>query len=84
MICVLCKILCGGNFVFYSTNKFSDIKENSEGNDTLVLLHSDIVNGSQLLCDAHTVLEQHSETAALFSPFLLFLFWLLFKLFCGE
>jgi len=31
-----------------------------------VLMHSGIVNGHQLLCDAHTVLEPHRGTAALF------------------
>jgi len=30
---------------------------------SLVLMHSGIVNGHQLLCDAHTVLLQHRETA---------------------
>ena len=31
-----------------------------------VLMHSDIVNGSQLLCDAHTVLQPRRGTAAFF------------------
>jgi len=31
-----------------------------------VLMQSGFVNGYQLLCDAHTVLESHRETAALF------------------
>ena len=31
---------------------------------SLVLMHSGIVNGYQLLCDAHTVLEPHRGTAA--------------------
>ena len=31
-----------------------------------VLMHSGIVNGNQLLCDAHTVLEPHRGTAAFF------------------
>ena len=31
-----------------------------------VIMHSGIVNGYQLLCDAHTVLEPHRGTAALF------------------
>jgi len=31
----------------------------------IILLHSDIVNGHQLLCNAHNVLEQHRGTAAL-------------------
>ena len=44
-----------------------------------VLMHSGIVNGHQLLCDAHTVLESHSRNAAFFffthyRPFPLFLF----------
>ena len=30
-------------------------------------MHSGIVNGYQLLCDAHTVLEPHRGTAAFFS-----------------
>ena len=33
---------------------------------SLVLMHSRIVNGYQLLCDAHTVLEPHRGTAAFF------------------
>jgi len=33
---------------------------------TTVLLYSGIVNGHQLLCDAHTLLEPHMGTAALF------------------
>ena len=45
----------------YGTN-ISHIK----GNSTVVLMHSGIVNGHQLLCDAHTVLEPHRGTAALF------------------
>jgi len=48
----------------YGTN----IKDNS----TLVLMHSDIVNGHQLLCDAHTMLEPHRGTAALFLTILSF------------
>jgi len=39
--------------VTYGT-KISHIK----GNSPFFLMHSDIVNGHQLLCDAHTVLEQ--------------------------
>ena len=42
--------------------KFNHIK----GNITLVFFHSGIVNIYQLLCDAHTVPEQHRITAALF------------------
>ena len=41
----------------------------SKGNSTLVLMHSGIVNGYQLLFDAHTVLELHRGTAALFLYF---------------
>ena len=37
--------------------QFSHIK----GNIVLVLMHSGIVNGHQLLCDAHTVLEPIGE-----------------------
>ena len=37
------------------------------GNITFVLMHSGIVNGCQLLCDAHTVLEPHVGTAVFFS-----------------
>ena len=37
-----------------------------KGNISLVLMHSGIVNGYQLLCDAHTVLEPHRGTAAFF------------------
>ena len=32
----------------------------------IVLMHSGIVNGYQLLCNAHTVVKQHRGTAALF------------------
>ena len=32
-----------------------------------VLMHGGIVNGYQLLCDAHTILEPHRGTAAFFS-----------------
>ena len=44
-----------------------------------VLMRNGIVNGYQLLCDAHTVLEPHRGTAAFFfftryRPFPLFLF----------
>ena len=35
--------------------QFSNIK----GNIILVLMHINIVNGHTLLCDAHTVVEQH-------------------------
>ena len=50
-----------------------------KGYITLVLMHSGIVNGYQLLCDAHTVLEPHRGTAAFsffahYRPFPLFLF----------
>ena len=34
-----------------------------------VLMHIGIINGQQLLCDAHTVLEPHSGTAAFFFLF---------------
>ena len=37
-----------------------------KGNITFVLMNSGTVNGYQLLCDAHTVLEPHRGTAALF------------------
>ena len=47
--------------ITYGTN-ISRIK----GNSTLVFIHSGIVNGYQLLFDAHTVLEPHRGTAALF------------------
>ena len=44
-----------------------------------VLMYSGILNGYPLLCDAHTVLEPHRDTAAFFffthyRPFPLFLF----------
>jgi len=49
------------------------------GNGILVLMHSGIVNGYQLICDGHTMLESHRGTAAffyftLYRPFPLFLF----------
>ena len=37
-----------------------------KGYITLVLMHSGIVNGHQLLCNAHNVLEPHKGTAAFF------------------
>ena len=37
-----------------------------KGNSNLVVMHSGIVNGYQLLCDAPTVLEPHRGTTALF------------------
>ena len=37
-----------------------------KGKSTFVIMHSSIVNGSQLTCDAHTVPEQHKGTSALF------------------
>ena len=40
--------------ITYGTN-INHIK----GNSTFVFMHSGIVNGHQLLCDAHTVLESH-------------------------
>ena len=63
-----------GMLVSCSTNRFIHIK----GNITFVLMHSSIVNGHQLQCDAHTVPELHRGTAAFFfithyCPFLLFL-----------
>ena len=48
-----------GVFLTYGTN-ISHIK----GYITLVLMHNGIVNGYQLLCDAHTVLEPRRGTAA--------------------
>ena len=50
--------------VFNLWHEHSHIK----GNSTLFLRHSGIVNGHQLLCDAHTVFEPHRGTADLF-PF---------------
>ena len=41
-----------------------------KGYITLVLMHSGIVNGHQLLCDAHTVREPHRGTAVFFLFFL--------------
>ena len=46
----------------YSTNKFDHIKSNVKH----VLIHSNIVNRYQLLCDVYTVSEQHMGTAAIF------------------
>ena len=36
-------------------------KQHIKGNISLVLMHSDIVNGHRLLCDAHTVLNHIGE-----------------------
>ena len=58
----------------------TNIRHIQGNNSTLVLMHSGIVNGYQLLCDdAHTVLEPHRETAAFiyynhYHPIPLFLF----------
>ena len=46
----------------HNTQQVNHIK----GNITLVLMHSGIVNGYQLLCNAHTVLEPQRGTAAFF------------------
>ena len=37
-----------------------------KGNITIVIIQSGIVNGYQLICDAHTVPEAHRGTAAFF------------------
>ena len=62
-----------GVFLSYSTNICHIM-----GNRSLVLMHSGISNGYQLLCDAHAVLEPHRGTAVFFfthyRPFPLFLF----------
>ena len=76
-----------GVFLTYGTN-ISHVK----GKRTLVLMHIGIVNGYQLLCDAHTVLEPQSGIAAFFyftryHSFPLFLFMcfsLLTVLFLGA
>ena len=47
---------------------------------SLVLMHSGIVNGYPLLCDAHTVLEPHRGTAAFFSILLTFVLFHFFFL----
>ena len=49
----------------YGTNSLTTLR----ATEIFVLMHSGIVNGYQLLCDAHTVPEQHRGIAALF------LFW---------
>ena len=41
-------------------------KKHFKGNINLVLIHSGIVNGRQLLCNAHSVIKPHRGTAALF------------------
>ena len=46
----------------YGMNSLATLRATS----IFVLMHSGIVNGYQLLCDAHTVLEPHRGTAALF------------------
>ena len=55
------------------------VQPHLEGKITCVRMHNGIVNGYQLLCNAHTVLEPHMGTAAFFffthyRPFPLFLF----------
>ena len=42
-------------------------------NNILAVMHSGFLNGHQLLCDAHTVPEQHGGTAAFFLFYSLFL-----------
>ena len=59
----------------YVTNSLATLRATA----LVVLMHSGIVNGYQLLCDAHTVLEPHRVTAAFsffthYRPFPLFLF----------
>ena len=53
-----------------------------KGNRTLVLMHSGIVNGYQLLCDAHTVPEPHRGTACSFFSILFIVFFPLFLFMC--
>ena len=48
-------------------------KKHFKGNINLVLIHSGIVNGRQLLCNAHSVIEPHRGTAALFLFFFFFI-----------
>ena len=55
-------VACHVGVLTYGTN-IGHIKGNSTG--TLVLMHSVIVNGHELLCDARTVLKPHRGTAAL-------------------
>jgi len=57
-LCRPCGML---GFLTYSTN-IAALRDTA----LFVLMHSGIVNGHQLLCDAHTVLEPHMGTAALF------------------
>ena len=54
-----------GMLVSHNTNRVATYK----GNNTLVLMHSGILNGCQLLCNTHTVPEQHRGNAALFLYF---------------
>ena len=58
----------------YGTNSLTTLRATA----LFVLMHSGIVNGYQLLCDAHTVVEPHRGTAASlvthYRPFPLFLF----------
>ena len=65
--------------VSHSTNRLAKLMLI---NTTLVLIHSGIVNGHQLLCDAHTVLEPHRGTAAFFflSSFSTFSFYVFITL----
>jgi len=46
----------------YGTNSLTTLR----ATEIFVLMHSGIVNGHQLLCDAHTVVEPHRGTAAFF------------------
>ena len=57
---------------------YGTIISHMKGDSTLFLMHSGVVNGYQLLCDTHTVLEPHRGTAFFYftryHPFPIFLF----------
>ena len=57
---------CGMLVSHHSTNSYK-----YKGKHTLVLIHSGIVNRYQLLCDAHTVLEQHRGNCSFISILLI-------------
>ena len=55
-----------------------------KGSTIPVLMHSGIVHGYQLLCDAHTVLEPHRGTAAFSFLLTIVLFHFFFLCVCHS
>ena len=64
----------------YSTNSLTTLR----ATEIFVLMHSGIVNGYQLLCDAHTVLEPYRGTAAFSFLLTIVLFHFFFLCVCHS